>query len=199
MNKFLNEIRTLKSNATQRIGINKQAKHLAQFLFLGILTATLLITSCAKQVEDKAWNQDQFMQAVEQGQIESVSINADRIQAIATDKKGEQFLVNISPSDPDLVNSLNQNQVNISVDSYDSVYSPVLLYSFDLAWFLVFGVIALTGFAFWIWMLMDCATQEANVGNTKVVWILIILFANGIGALIYFFFRRPQRRRQLDE
>ncbi len=193
MNADLSKMRVLRSNKTLYVSANKQAKRWALFLFLGLLTATLLTTSCAKKVEDNAWNQDQLIQAAEQGQIESVSIKNDRSQAIATNKKGEQFLVDISPSDPNLVDSLNQNQVDISVDSYDSV----LLYPFDLAWFLVPGVIALAGFAFWIWMLIDCATQEANVGNTKVVWILIILFANGIGALIYFFFRRPQRRRQL--
>jgi len=26
----------------------------------------------------------------------------------------------------------------------------------------------------WIWMLVDCATKEADTGNNKVVWILVI-------------------------
>jgi ATP-dependent Zn protease len=164
-------------------------------LFLsGILTIALLATSCSEKVEEDAWNQDQFMRVVEQGQIESVSINKDRTQATATNKHGEQFLVDISSVDPNLVDSLAQNQVDISIEPYDSVLFP-----FDLVWFLVFCAVALAGFLFWTWMLVDCATQEANVGNTKIVWILIILFGNGIGALIYFFFRRPQRRQQLGK
>ncbi|MGG6239713.1 PLD nuclease N-terminal domain-containing protein [Nodosilinea sp. AN01ver1] len=186
-------MRELKANSTRNIGSNKQAKRLTQFLFLGILSATFLVASCDQKIENKAWSQEQFMQAVKQGQIESASINMDRTQATATNKQGEQILVDISPSDPSLADFLIQNQVSVFIDSYDSV-----LYPFDLAWFLVPGAIALAGFAFWIWMLVDCATQESNSGNTKVVWILIILFANGIGALIYFFFRRPQRR-QLGE
>jgi hypothetical protein len=31
---------------------------------------------------------------------------------------------------------------------------------------------------FWVWMLVDCATKESNEGNTKVIWILIILLPN---------------------
>jgi len=57
---------------------------------------------------------------------------------------------------------------------------------------LALGVAALC-FAFWIWMLIECATKEPDTGNNKVVWILIIVFAHIIGALIYFFVRRPQR------
>ncbi len=61
----------------------------------------------------------------------------------------------------------------------------------------VFGIffllVALSGFVFWLWMLVDCATKESDRGNTKIVWILVILFANIIGALVYFVVRRPQR------
>jgi nitrate reductase gamma subunit len=52
-------------------------------------------------------------------------------------------------------------------------------------------------FAFWIWMIVDCATKEPSEGNDKLVWIVIILFAQIIGALIYYFVRRPQRFAQL--
>jgi hypothetical protein len=46
---------------------------------------------------------------------------------------------------------------------------------------------------FWIWMLIDCATKEPSIGNDKLVWIIIIVFTNIIGALIYFFVRRVPR------
>ena len=58
---------------------------------------------------------------------------------------------------------------------------------------LFFLLVALSGFAFWLWMLVDCATNESDQGNTKIVWILIILFASIVGALVYFAVRRPQR------
>jgi hypothetical protein len=51
--------------------------------------------------------------------------------------------------------------------------------------------------AFWIWMLVDCATKEADTGNNKVVWILVIALAHVIGALIYLIVRRPRRIAEL--
>lgn len=56
--------------------------------------------------------------------------------------------------------------------------------------------IAIGGTIFWIWMLVDCATKEPNHGNDKIVWILVIVFTHLLGALLYFFIRRPQRPDQ---
>jgi len=42
-------------------------------------------------------------------------------------------------------------------------------------------------FAFWIWMIVDCATRKFKNDTDKVVWILVILFASLIGAIIYYF------------
>ena len=65
---------------------------------------------------------------------------------------------------------------------------------------LIFGVfilpVLLLGTVFWVWMLIDCALHETPQGNEKLVWILIILFTHFLGALIYFFARRPQRLRE---
>lgn len=57
-----------------------------------------------------------------------------------------------------------------------------------------FILLALAGSVFWIWMIIDCATNEPNTGNDKVVWIIIIIFTQIIGALIYYFVRRRPRR-----
>ena len=61
---------------------------------------------------------------------------------------------------------------------------------------LVFAGLGLAAFAFWIWMLVDCLTKESSEGNDKIVWVLIILFLNWLGALIYMLVRRPQRMKQ---
>lgn len=63
--------------------------------------------------------------------------------------------------------------------------------------FLIVMCIAVAAMAFWIWMLIDCATRESDQGNTKLAWVIIIVFANLIGALIYYFVRRPQRWAEL--
>ena len=64
---------------------------------------------------------------------------------------------------------------------------------FELVFGSLFLVVGLLGTIFWNWMLIDCATKERNQDNEKIVWILIILFTHFIGALIYFFVRRPRR------
>jgi hypothetical protein len=62
---------------------------------------------------------------------------------------------------------------------------------------LVLGLVAFafvaTIFGFWIWMLIDCVKYEPSEGNDKILWVLIIVFTHWIGALIYYFVRRPQR------
>ncbi|MEM1356388.1 MAG: PLD nuclease N-terminal domain-containing protein [Planctomycetota bacterium] len=62
---------------------------------------------------------------------------------------------------------------------------------FILAWccFMIFGL-ALLGF--WIWMLIDCAQRDFPGDNDKLIWILVIVLAGAIGALIYYFVGRPK-------
>ncbi len=57
----------------------------------------------------------------------------------------------------------------------------------------LFFLLAVAGLVFWIWMIVDCATNEPSEGNDKIVWILIIVLTQIIGALIYYFVRRPKR------
>ena len=59
--------------------------------------------------------------------------------------------------------------------------------------FLIVGELGLLGTAFWVWMLADCALNEPVMGNDRLVWVLIILFAHVVGATLYLLVRRPQR------
>jgi len=58
----------------------------------------------------------------------------------------------------------------------------------------VFALLSLGLTVLWIWMIVDCATNEPSEGNDKLIWILVIVLAHGIGALIYLLARRPQRK-----
>lgn len=64
---------------------------------------------------------------------------------------------------------------------------------FGLLTFFILGVLGLGGTILWVWMLIDCVTKEPSEGNDKIIWILVILFTHLLGALIYYFYRRPQR------
>jgi len=50
-------------------------------------------------------------------------------------------------------------------------------------------------FGLWLWMIIDCAMNEKE-GAEKIVWMLVILFANFVGALIYLFARKLPRDRE---
>lgn len=58
-------------------------------------------------------------------------------------------------------------------------------------------LIVIGGTIFWLAMIIECATKEADTGNSKIVWIIILVFTHFIGALLYYFVRRPERYREI--
>ncbi len=61
------------------------------------------------------------------------------------------------------------------------------------------ALISIAGSVFWIWMLVECLTKESSEGNDKIIWALVIFFLNLLGAVLYYFIRRPERIRTLGE
>jgi hypothetical protein len=66
-----------------------------------------------------------------------------------------------------------------------------------LAICLIGGIFSLGALVFWIWMLVEALTRETDEGNNRLIWVLVIVFAHWIGALIYLLARRPERIRKL--
>jgi prolipoprotein diacylglyceryltransferase len=60
-------------------------------------------------------------------------------------------------------------------------------------------LVFLAAFAFWIWMLVECITKEPDAGNNKLIWIIVIVFTQIIGAVIYYVIRRPQRLAEVGQ
>ncbi|WP_353893479.1 PLD nuclease N-terminal domain-containing protein [Proteinivorax hydrogeniformans] len=63
--------------------------------------------------------------------------------------------------------------------------------------FLGVVTLAVVGTIFWIWALIDIAKTPADdfrYENDKLVWLLIVIFASSLGALIYLFVGRKQRK-----
>ena len=48
-------------------------------------------------------------------------------------------------------------------------------------------------------MLIDCLTKESSKGNDKIIWALVIVFTSWVGAVLYYFIRRPQRKAELGQ
>ncbi len=61
--------------------------------------------------------------------------------------------------------------------------------------FAIYGGIILVGLVatiFWIIALVDCLSRQFADSTSKLIWVVVILFAHGLGALIYWFVGRPQ-------
>jgi len=61
-------------------------------------------------------------------------------------------------------------------------------------WLLGIGI-GFLGLIFWVWMLIDCATDKTLEGTDKIVWILILIFLPVLGSIIYFFVHRSKRAK----
>ena len=61
--------------------------------------------------------------------------------------------------------------------------------------FLLVAVIGLVTTAFWLWMLVDCLTNQRLGDTEKIIWVLVLLFSHVIGATLYFFIARGKAGR----
>lgn len=58
----------------------------------------------------------------------------------------------------------------------------------------IWGILALVALfisVFWIIALIDAARREFPGPYDKVMWVLVIVFSHGVGALIYWLVGRP--------
>jgi hypothetical protein len=79
----------------------------------------------------------------------------------------------------------------IQIDSANFIWmGPIVLLPLLLFVLLLLG--------FWVWMLVDCLTNEPSEGNDKLIWAAVIFFGNCLGATIYYFARRPQRLHESE-
>ncbi len=58
---------------------------------------------------------------------------------------------------------------------------------------ILFLIVGLIASLFWLWMLIDCIVSPMQ-GTEKILWFLVIFFLHLLGALIYFFMKRPGHR-----
>ncbi len=54
-------------------------------------------------------------------------------------------------------------------------------------------VLVLVFLVFWVWMLAHCLTNPRLQGTEKLAWVLVIIFFQIVGALVYFFVGRTKR------
>ena len=68
-------------------------------------------------------------------------------------------------------------------------------------WFPFFGAfmvfwmfLGLFAVVFWIWMLIDCLQRKKF--EDKLVWILVLIFLNILGAIFYYFLVKSKERKR---
>ncbi|MFB2835079.1 ATP-dependent zinc metalloprotease FtsH3 [Floridanema evergladense] len=120
--------------------MNKQWRNAGLYALLALVVVALATAFFDKQPQTReTWRYSQLIQAVENKRVAKVSISADRSFARLTDPddpKGKTVIVNL-PNDPDLINFLTKNNVDISVlppadDAFwlralSSLFFPILL------------------------------------------------------------------------
>ena len=118
--------------------MNKKWRNAGLYALLAIVAIALATAYLDKPTTSRdTWKYSQLIQEVQSGKVEQVKMSADRTKALVTAQDGKQFLVNLLPSDTQLINTLASNGVEISVlpqsdDSFwvralSSLFFPVLL------------------------------------------------------------------------
>ena len=70
-----------------------------------------------------------------------------------------------------------------------------LIAAIVLGTFFITFVVGIFFFVFWILMLVDVIQRKFKKDNDKIIWILIIVFTNWVGAIIYYFVvRKPNKK-----
>ena len=58
--------------------------------------------------------------------------------------------------------------------------------------YLGFAIVGCVGLVFWIYALIDVVKREFPGENDKLIWVLVVVLASWIGALIYWFVGRSK-------
>jgi len=127
--------------------VNKRWRNTGLYALLGIVVIALGTTFFEKQPQSasETWRYSKFIQEVEknregregkESRVARVSLSSDRSKALVTSQDGSKVLVNL-PNDPDLIDILTKNNVDISVlrqadevfwfKALSSLFFPVLL------------------------------------------------------------------------
>ena len=118
-------------------GNNKKWRNAGLYALLLIVVLALASAFFDRQpAVQQTWKYSEFLQEVREGKVETGRLSADRQRAIVPTQDGTNVLVNL-PNDPQLINILAENNVDISVlpqreegvwvRAFSSLFFPILL------------------------------------------------------------------------
>ncbi|MEG4224984.1 ATP-dependent zinc metalloprotease FtsH3 [Microcoleus sp. N9_B2] len=117
--------------------MNKRWRNAGLYALLAIVVIALATAFFDKQPPSReVWKYSQFIQEIEGKRVDKINISSDRSKALVTAQDGNKVLVNL-PNDPELINILTKNKVDISVlpqndegfwvKALSSLFFPILL------------------------------------------------------------------------
>ena len=117
--------------------MNKRWRNAGLYALLAIVVIALATAFLDKQPPSReVWKYSQFIQEVEGKRVDKINISSDRSKALVTAQDGSKVIVNL-PNDPELINILTKNKVDISVlpqndegfwvKALSSLFFPILL------------------------------------------------------------------------
>lgn len=60
---------------------------------------------------------------------------------------------------------------------------------------MLFGIaLAILVVVFWLWMLIDCLQRKKF--EDKLIWVLVLIFLNILGAILYYFLVKSKERNK---
>jgi cell division protease FtsH len=116
---------------------NKRWRNAGLYALLAIVVIALATAFFDQQPQaPETWKYSKFVEEVRNNGVERVNISSDRSQALIVAKDGSKIYVNL-PNDPDIINILTDNNVDISVlplaeegawvKALSSLFFPILL------------------------------------------------------------------------
>ena len=116
---------------------NKKWRNAGLYVLLAIVVIALGTAFLDQQPQTQnTWKYSQLINQVEKGTVDKVELTADRSKALATSEDGQRYIVNL-PNDPQLIDFLSDNQINIEIlpqnddnlwfRALSSLFVPILL------------------------------------------------------------------------
>ncbi len=100
--------------------MNKRWRNAGLYALLVVVVVFLATALLDRKPQDiDSWRYSQFIREVEQSNVAKVTISSDRTRALVYQEDGNKATVNL-PSDPELLDILTKNGVDISVSPLDS-------------------------------------------------------------------------------
>lgn len=113
----------------------------------------------------------------------------DSPQEESVDNLVEQIGDTVSSSEPTLYNDFEVENDTKQVDTNISGEEFTRFMGFGFGFFLVVILLAVVGFVFWLWSLIHVLSNP--VAN-KLIWVIVIVFLQLLGAILYYFIGRKK-------